>query len=46
MGNVLILAQDFPPKNTIGAQGPCSCYKYFKSKWVNIIFITTHKNID
>lgn len=28
MGNVLVLGQDFPPKNTIVAQRPYSWFKY------------------
>lgn len=43
---VLILAQDFPPKNTIGAQRPYSWFKYFNSIGYNTFVVTTDENTD
>lgn len=43
---ILILAQDFPPKNTIGSQRPYSWYKYFNSIGYNTLVVTTDENID
>ena len=40
MKSVLILANDFPPKNSVGAQRPYSWYKYFKKLGVNTIVVT------
>lgn len=44
MKKVLILAYDFPPLNTIGAQRPYSWFKYFKENGIHPIVIT--KNWD
>ena len=46
MVNILILAQDFPPKNTIGAQRPHSWFKYFNKKGYNTLVVTSDDNID
>lgn len=40
MKSVLILANDFPPKNSIGAERPYSWYKYFKKKGIKAIVVT------
>lgn len=37
---VLILAYDFPPYNSIGAQRPYSWFKYFKTKGYDPIIVT------
>ena len=39
---VLILAYDFPPYNSIGAQRPYSWYKYFKEFGLYPIVVTLH----
>jgi hypothetical protein len=46
MKSVLILANDFPPKNSVGAERPYSWYKYFKKQGVKPIVITKNWNID
>lgn len=38
----LILAHDFPPYNSIGAQRPHSWYKYFKNSDIYPVVITRH----
>jgi hypothetical protein len=40
--NVLILAYDFAPLNTIGAQRPLSWYSYFKNFGLNPTVVTRH----
>lgn len=42
MKKILILAYDFPPYNSIGAQRPYSWYKYFKEFELYPIVITRH----
>lgn len=40
MKRVLILANDFPPKNTVGAERPYSWYKYFQKHGVKVTVVT------
>ena len=40
MKSVLILANDFPPKNTVGAERPYSWYKYFKKNEISVFVVT------
>ncbi len=42
MIKVLILAYDFPPYNSVGAQRPYSWYKYFKQFNIDPIVVTRH----
>ncbi len=46
MKSVLILAHDFPPLNTIGAQRPYSWYKYFQNFNIQSTVITKNWNTD
>jgi len=47
MKKVLILANDFPPYNSIGAQRPYSWYRYFsKSEWYPIVICNASKNTE
>ena len=46
MKSVLILAHDFPPLNTIGAQRPYSWYKYFQNFNIQSTVITKNWNSD
>jgi hypothetical protein len=40
MKRVLILANDFPPKNTGGAERPYSWYKYFQKHGIKVTVVT------
>jgi hypothetical protein len=40
MKRVLILANDFPPKNTVGAERPYSWYKYFQKHGIKVTVVT------
>ncbi|MBN4051516.1 hypothetical protein JYU16_01755 [bacterium AH-315-M05] len=42
MKKVLIIAYDFPPYNSIGAQRPYSWFKYFKEYGIYPIILTRH----
>lgn len=42
MKKALILAYDFPPFNSIGAQRPYSWYKYFREVGIEPIVVTRH----
>lgn len=42
MRKALILAYDFPPLNSIGAQRPYSWFKYFKAFGIEPIVVTRH----
>lgn len=42
MKKVLILAYDFPPFNSIGAQRPASWLKYFPSYGIDVTIVTRH----
>ncbi|CAN0503044.1 unnamed protein product, partial [Scytosiphon promiscuus] len=42
MKKILILANDFPPFNSIGAQRPASWYKYFHENGLFPVVVTRH----
>lgn len=46
MKKVLVLAYDFPPYNSIGAQRPASWLKYFPDNNVDITIVTRHWDDD